>query len=183
MKFRLIRFNIYLLLLLLGVLNSGCASHPSEPKAPKKGYGVLRLHLEVNPDGTDKNGVVTVGRQSPFQINVNKLPFIDENQLSKASLTEDGMGGFALRIQLNRQGTWLLEQYTVANKGRRIGVFAELEDFRWIAAPLITKRISDGAFTFSPDLSREEADQLVLGLNKTIKKLRSRNSLNEPEPE
>jgi len=32
-----------------------------------------------------------------------------------------------------------LEQYTIANKGRRIGIFAELEDFRWLAAPVITK--------------------------------------------
>jgi len=87
-----------------------------------------------------------------------------------------------LKLQLGQQGSWLLEQYTVSNKGRRIAVNAQLDDFHWIAAPLINKRISDGVFTFAPETSREEAEKLVLGLNKAIKKLRSRNSLNEPEP-
>lgn len=183
MKIRLVRFNINLLLL-LGLAGGGWGcSHTgsNEKKAPKKGFDVLSLHLEVNADGSDRNGVVMVGRQTPFPVNVNKAAFIDTTHLGKASLVDDEVGGFKLRIQLNRQGTWLLEQYTVENKGRRIAVFAELEDFHWIAAPLIAKSISDGVFTFTPDATREEAEKLVLGLNKAIKKLRSRNTFNEPE--
>jgi hypothetical protein len=36
---------------------------------------------------------------------------------------------------------------------------------RWLAAPLISHRMADGVLAFTPDLSRPEADQLVLGLN------------------
>src|SRR6266436_5608165 len=187
MKICAVQFNLYLRLLLAAGLFCGCQTHAGhsdagQKKAPKKGYSLVRLHIETNADGTDKNGPVTVGCQSPFTINVSKDPFVNEKHLVKASLEDDGMGGFALRVQFNRQGAWLLEQYTVANKGRHIAVFAELDDFRWLAAPLITKRITDGVLTFSPDTSSEEAEKLVLGLTKAIKKERSRTSLNDPEP-
>ena len=181
MTFRPARFNLYLSLLIGVALAWGCKSDGSQKKAPKKGFSVLRLHIEANLDGTDKNGPVMIGRQTPFALNVNKLPFVEEVHLAKASLADDGLGGFELRIQFNRQGAGLLEQYTVANKGRHIGVFAELDDFRWIAAPLITKRISDGVFSFTPDATREEAEKLVLGLNQVVKKLRNRTTLDEPE--
>jgi hypothetical protein len=182
MKIRRLRFNIYLSIgILAALLASGCHSVPADKKPPKKGYGVLRLHIETNVDGTDKNGTVMIGRREPFPLNVNKLPFIEETQFARVSRTDDGMGGFGLSVQLDRQGTWLLEQYTVAKKGRRIAVFAELEDFHWIAAPVITKRITNGVFAFTPDASREEVDKLVLGLNHRIKKLRGQNTINEPE--
>jgi len=181
MKIRPGRFNTYLCLLFGIALGWGCQTSHT-PKAPKKGYRLLRLHLEVNPDGTGNNSTVTIGRQSTFPVNVNKLPFVDENNLVNARLLEDNFGGFALEIRLNRQGSWLLEQYTVANKGRRIAVFAELDGFRWLAAPRITKGISDGVFSFTPDATREETEKLVLGLNDTVKKLRSRTTLNDPEP-
>jgi preprotein translocase subunit SecD len=182
MKIRRARFNIYLWLSLSLIMAAGgCHTANNEKKAPKKGYALLRLHLEVNLDGTDKNGTVMVGRRTAFPVTVNKLAFIEASHLGRVSLLDDDHGGFKMKVQLNRQGTWLLEQYTVANKGRRIAVFAELEDFHWIAAPLITQRISDGVFTFTPDVSREEAEKLVLGLNQAVKKIRSRNNLNEPE--
>ena len=98
MKFRLARFNTYLLLLLLGILALGCQSGKAEKKAPKKGYSLLRLHLEVNPDGTDKNSSVSVGRVSSFPVNVSKAAFVDEAHLAKASLVENPAGGFQLKI-------------------------------------------------------------------------------------
>ena len=182
MKIRPAPFKIYLLVFLgLAWGGWGCQTDSSQKKAPKKGFSALSLHIEINADGTDKNSTVMVGRQTPFPVNVNKAAFLETSHLARASLVDDGMGGFVFRIQFNRQGTWLLEQYTVQNKGRHIAVFAQLEDFRWIAAPLITKRISDGVFIFTPDASREDAEKLVLGLNKMIKKLRSRNTFNDPE--
>jgi preprotein translocase subunit SecD len=179
MKFRLVRFNTYFCLILGVALGGGCQTSSSEKKAPKTGYRILRLHLEVNADGSDRNSAVTVGRQSPFQVNVEKEPFLDEQHLVRASVVDDDFGGFSLRVQFNRQGTWLLEQCTVANKGRRIAVFSELDKMRWLGAPLITKRLGDGVFTFTPDASREDAEKLVLGLNGTVKKLRNRTTLND----
>ncbi len=181
MKFRLVRFNIYLcLVLILGWAGAGCQSDPAEKKAPKKGYSAISLHLEVNPDGTDKNSTVMVGRQTPFPVNVIKTGFLETVHLGRASVVEDE-GGYKLRLQFYQKGVWLLEQYTVSNKGRRIAVYAELEDFRWLAAPVITQKISDGVLTFTPDASREEAENLALGLNKAIKKIRSQYNLNDPE--
>jgi hypothetical protein len=40
---------------------------------------------------------------------------------------------------------------------------------RWLAAPLISHRIANGVLAFTPDCSREEADQLVQGLNEASK--------------
>ena len=182
MTIRGARLNTYLFLLLGIALGSGCQSDKNQKKAPKKGYNLLRLHIEVNPDGADKSTLVSVGRHASFPVNITMAAFVDEGHLTKVSLFEDAVGGFKIMLQLNRQGAWLLEQYTVSNKGRRIVVSAELEGLRWVAAPLITKRITDGIFTFTPDATREEAEKLVLGLNHTIKKLRSRNTFNDPEP-
>ena len=78
-------------------------------------------------------------------------------------------GGFAIEIQFDENGTWLLEQYSAANPGGHFAIFGQwgdkLANGRWLAAPLITRRIADGVLAFTPDCSRAEADQLVPGLN------------------
>jgi hypothetical protein len=43
---------------------------------------------------------------------------------------------------------------------------------RFLGAPLITKRITDGVFVFTPDATREEAERIVAGLNNVIAKLK-----------
>ncbi len=182
MTIQLTRFNLFLGLLLAGALGWGCQTDPNQKKAPKTGYNLLRLHLEVNPDGTDKSSPVTVGQLSPFPVNVQKVAFVDETHLARASVVDDDLGGFKMRIQFNRQGSWLLEQYTLSSKGKRLAVFAQLDTVRWLAAPIITKSVSDGVLTFTPDATREEAEKLAVGLNKTVKKLRGHNTFNEPEP-
>ena len=69
----------------------------------------------------------------------------------------------------------MLEQYSAANPGKHFAIFGQwgekLADGRWLAAPLITHRIADGMLSFTPDMSREEADRLVLGLNNVAKKI------------
>ena len=42
---------------------------------------------------------------------------------------------------------------------------------RWLAAPLIGHRNATGVLAFTPDLSREEAQQLVIGLNNNAAKM------------
>ena len=41
---------------------------------------------------------------------------------------------------------------------------------RWLAAPRINKRIADGVLVFTPDATREEAEQIALGLNNLAQK-------------
>lgn len=174
MMIRDMRFNIYsrgsvtaFWLMLALIAGGGCAS--GKKKDPNK-YGPrdeasLRFHLEVNRDGQENNGPITVGRQSPFEVNVEKSPFLTEFQIEKAAVVDD-VGGFAISVQLNKQGTFLLEQYTTGHKGRRIGIMAEFGQVRWIAAPVITKRWADGSFVFTPDTTREEAERIVSGVNR-----------------
>ena len=83
------------------------------------------------------------------------------------------MGGFALEFKFDENGTWLLEQYSAANPGGHFVIFGQwgkkLANGRWLANPVITRRISNGTLVFTADCSREEADRLVLGLNNATK--------------
>jgi preprotein translocase subunit SecD len=85
------------------------------------------------------------------------------------------VGGFALRIQFDHRGTILLEEYTTANRGRMVAIFSqfgdELKDYRWLAAPVISRPITDGVLIFTPDTNREEAEEIATGLNNVSKKV------------
>jgi hypothetical protein len=162
-------FNTYLIVTLLGTLcAAGCKS-----LGKKKEVSTLRLHLEVNPDGTDKNGPVPIYRDNPVYVNVEKEPFLNEGRIAKAAVV-DVMGGFAIFIQFDRRGTWLLEQYSTANKGRRVAIMSQFGDARWLAAPVMTKRISDGTLVFTPDATREEAERIVRGLMNVVKEIQEK---------
>ncbi len=172
MKIRWLRFNIYL----LAAVAVTCGCHTTSEKAQKKALSSLRLHLEVSQDGTQGNEPVSVCRSTPVLVNVDKMPFLTEANLSEAKVI-DVIGGYALRLQMDHSGTSLLEMYTAANHGRRIAVFVqfgdELKERRWLAAPVIKQRISNGVFVFTPDASREEAEQIAQGLNNVVKKTRT----------
>ncbi len=171
MMIRVLRFNTYLLAGLLAAFAlasvAGCKSAKSKDpdKYTKKDEASLRVHLEVNADGTENNGPITVGRQSPFEINVQKSPFVTEFQIEKAAVIDD-LGGFSISVQFDKQGSMLLDQYTTGYKGRRMAISSEFGQIRWIAAPVITQRLGDGLLVFTPDTTREEADRIVSGLNR-----------------
>jgi len=172
MMFHLKRFNIYLFVALAAALACGCQS---AEKKKKKELARIELHIEATPSGTGRTEVASILRDSPFDVTVEKTAFLTDANVAEAKVI-NAMGGFAISIQLNREGTWLLEQYTAANIGRKIGVFAQfgkdLAQHRWLAAPVISKRIGNGLFVFTPDTSREEAEEIVLGLNNVSKKMR-----------
>ena len=155
-------FNTYLLASLLALLAGGCAA-PS--KDSKKVESAVRLHLEVNPSPAGQSMRVNVGRSDPLAVNVDQQPFLTELQVDKASVF-DGLGGFSVALQFNSEGAILLEQYTGAYKGRRMAIAAEFGEFRWIAAPVIRQRLADGQLVFTPDLTREETERFVRGLNR-----------------
>ena len=163
------RFNIYLALAFLLGLAGGC-----QTGEPGKEVGALRVHLEVSPDpaGTSQN--ISVLRSDPVLVTIKNEPILTEANIVTAKVI-DARGGFAIEIKFDENGAWLLEQYTAANPGRHFAIFGQWSEkpvaARWLAAPVITHRISNGVLAFTPDCSREEADQLVLGLNNAAKKI------------
>ena len=172
MTIRRQRFNIYLLVTLAAAAVCGCRS--TGDKQSKKLLSTLRLHLETSRYGSKSNERVPIYRQKPIWITVQQAPFLTEADVAEAKVIE-AEGGFALRIQFTHAGTTLLELNTVQNPGRRIAIFSQfgekIEDHRWLAAPLITHRISDGVLVFTPDTNREEAEEIAQGLNNVAKKV------------
>lgn len=160
------RFNLYLLLFVVLMSFTACQS----PEAKRKRQlATARVYLEVAAARPNQSIPVSVLRAAPMNLNVEKNPFLNEIHVAAAQIV-DTPGGFVLTIQLNQKGAWLLEQYTASHHNRRMviqckwGVAPNVQ-YRYIAAPLITKRISDGTLTFTPDATREETEEIVIGLN------------------
>ena len=177
MKIRVWRFNLYLLAALAVIAAGGCQSSPAEKKS-KKLLSTLRLHAEGSRDGTKATELVPIYRQKPVMVRVEKLHFIDEGHVASAKVIDVMGGGFALQIQFDHRGTGLLEECTVVNRPRRIAIFSqfgggELKQARWLAAPTASRRISDGVLTFTPDATREEAEEIAAGLNHVVKKVKT----------
>ena len=161
-------FNTYLLI--LAALITGCFSTDKK----KKELSTFRVHIETNADGTAQNVPVSIGRSVPFSVNIEKAPFLTEYHVEQASVI-DGLGGFQIMVQLNRQGAWLLEQYSLASREKLAAIFSNFGEPRWLAAPRLNRRMSDGVLVFTPDASREEADRLVRGLNNLVKQIKKGN--------
>ena len=78
-------------------------------------------------------------------------------------------------IQFDKHGTLVLDNVTSSYKGSRIVVFSQFGSARWLAAPRIMNRISDGVFTFTPDASREETERIARGLNNIANEMKKRS--------
>ena len=192
MKIRLARFNIYLLSLLLLPAFSGDGGDDEAKKTPpdtkrsedkrtiegkkhSKDSSTLRLYLETTPAAPDRSQEVPLFRTKPVMVTVEKTPFLDEGNVSQASIV-DAEESFLIKIQFDKHGTWLLENMTATSVGKRVAIFSQFGDSqRWLAAPVLTRRISDGVLTFTPDASRAEAERIVSGLNNVAAKLKKKN--------
>ena len=69
---------------------------------------------------------------------------------------------------------FVLDSVTNENHGRRVAIFTQYgvgkpELSRWLAAPYGSP-ITDGVLLFTPLASREESDEIVLGLNNVAKR-------------
>lgn len=149
-------FNIILLLL---ALVAGC-----QTSKDKKELTAVRLHIETNADITGMTMPATIYRAAPTTVTVDNTPFIDERDVTRATVV-DWMGGFAIQIEFNYHGKLVLENTTRFYPGKRIAILAEFGETRWLAAPLIARPITDGQLIFTPDTTREEAERIVRGLN------------------
>ncbi len=172
MMFKSARFNIYLCLALVWLFACGCqTAEQKDAKKKKKESTLVELHMETNREQASDNETVAINRDPPIHVNIDKNTFLDSADVEEAVLVED-LGGFAIKLKFNWRGTQLLEGMTTANRGKRIAVFCTFGPSRWLASPVIHKRISDGVLTFTPDASREEAERIVRGLNNVAKKLK-----------
>src|SRR5436190_22799225 len=129
MKIGTFRFNTYFAVAMVALLGAGCASSKPDhdeagKKKKKRQEAVLKLHLEINADGTDRVGTATVGRSAPFTMSIEKKAFLTQLQIVNAQLLET-QGGYSISLQFDHKGTWMLDQYSTANKGRHIAVWAE----------------------------------------------------------
>ena len=166
MNFYLRRFNLYLLLLLVA-----CGCSLFHKKKVEK-VAAIRIHVEVPVSVPGKSQPIQVLRSQPVVVIVGDEPVLTERNLIAATLLETP-GGFAIRMKFDETGSWMLEQATAGNPGKHLVIFAQwgvtISEGRWLAAPLISRRIPDGMLTFTPDATREEALKLVEGLNHTAK--------------
>jgi hypothetical protein len=173
MKVLVRQFNIYLALAVLIGVAGGCQT--DKKKTPP---AILRVHIETGTDPAGTTQQITVLRSDPVLVTIKREPILSEANVVRAKII-DAQGGFALEIRFDESGTSLLEQYSAINPGGHFAIFGQwgdkISDGRWLAAPFISRRISNGRLAFTPDCSREEADLLVAGLNKNKK-----NNLEKP---
>lgn len=176
MMIRWLRDNLYFFLA-LGLALAALSGCRSPEGARKKVLSTFRLHLEVTRAPGVNSQAVPIYREHPILVNVEKEPFLTEAFVRSAKVI-DIVGGFALSVQFDRQGSWLLEQYTTSNRGHRFAVMSQwttppektLNHGRWLAAPQIGTPTTDGEFTFTPDATRDEAELIALGLTHVAKK-------------
>ena len=141
----------------------------------KDDISVLRVHLQANKNTVGETVPVTLLRSNPVSVTIAHDPILSEANVVGARVIETP-GGFAIEIQFDESSALMLEQYSSANLGLHFVIFGQwsekVADARWLAAPLITHRIANGQLSFTPDMTREQADRLVLGLNNVTKKLK-----------
>jgi hypothetical protein len=157
------RFNTYLALAAVLVLFCGCKT----TKKPKE-VSAIRVHLQASASVAGATDTISVVRADPVSVTVMQDPILTEANVVAARII-NATGGFAIEIQFDESATLMLEQYTASNPGLHLVIFGQWGDKllqgRWLAAPLITHRITNGRLAFTPDCSREEAERFVLGLN------------------
>ena len=174
------RFNLFLALAMLAALLAGCTAMQTLGFKKDEPLGTLRVHIELSPSNAtaskDTAQTVTVLRADPVNVTIDKDPVLTENNLVAAKVVKTPDAP-VIEVRFDENGTWILEQYSAANPGRHFVIYAQwgkdMKDGRWIAAPLITRRLNNGILSFTPDMSTNETDQLITGLNNVIKEFQT----------
>jgi hypothetical protein len=166
------RFNLYFTVAVAAgvLLATGCLT--PEERRDRKMQTTLRMHLSARSSETELREPVIIAGTTIY---VEKAFFLDERSLESASIVDSPGGGFSMRLEFNDHGRMSLESTTAANPSRQIAIFVqfgadELDQGSWLAAPRIPRRISDGVLVFTPGVSREAAEDIVLGLSNVIAK-------------
>lgn len=175
MNFYRRRFNLFFWPAALGLLVSGCAAghsgglfhHKKEPVA------LLRVHVESESKAAGSTKTVSVLRSQPVEVNISTDPVLTEVDVLAARLLGSS-DSFAVELKLEETAGWRLEQYSAINPGKHLAIFGQWgetpTDGRWLAAPLIVRRMAGSVLLFTPDASHAEMEQWVKGLNEAAKK-------------
>jgi preprotein translocase subunit SecD len=157
--------------LALVCLFSGCKS-PEKKKEVKhaKEDTMLKLHMEKDRDDKPDQADVPIYRQRPIMVHIDTNELLNNYDIRNASIVETE-GGFAIRIEFDEHGKRVLENITAREAGRHFVIYAAFPEVRWLAAPRINRRISNGELIFTPDATREEAERIVSGINNVSKKI------------
>jgi preprotein translocase subunit SecD len=166
------RCNCFLVpvwLVVLGAASAGCnttavSSKDFESPDYKRQLSTIRVYLEAGPTAGASAQEAPIFRASPTIVKVERMELFSEANVKDASVV-DVDTGFVIRLELNQRGQWVIENATASNIGKRLAVVCDFGETRWLAAPVISRRISDGVFMFTPDATREEAERIARGLN------------------
>ena len=174
MNFYAGRFNVYLtLLLMVATASTGCALFQKKKAEP---VGAVRLHIESSTNVGSDSQTVSVLRTDPVLVTISKEAILTESSLLRATLVPSP-GGFYVALQFDQTGALTLEQFSAAYGGKHLVIFGQwgdkLKDGRWLAAPIIGGRNASGRLAFTPDMTHDEAQKWVDGLNNRAKKLQT----------
>lgn len=121
-------FNIFFAAF-LSLLIAGCAAVKEGEHAvnPKKEQSTIRLYLEGQKADRTTSGTVMV-TSNRFLYTVERDPFLDEADLSKATLVDHPDGTFSIQLTFDDHGALLLDMYTASHKGKHIVIFSQFPD-------------------------------------------------------
>lgn len=191
----ILRFTlIFLLCASFNLLQSGCTTTSShsgsanqeeealskaEEKAQKqkekenrKKLSILKFFLETSSGSNADIKEVQVFRAWPETIYISTEAFLDERDFQEVNLIDSPDGTFQIEFILTSEGSAILQNITGRYRGRRIVIFGNFGDPRFLGAPKIEKVITDGRITITPDASLEEAERFVLGMKNTIRTIK-----------
>ena len=164
-------------ILVLALLASAAGCKTGEERKRAKEMSTVRVHVESDRGSTDSSSAISIHRSSPILLNVAREAILDESNVAAARIVDEPGGLFAVEIQFDRRGSWVLEHATVSNKGRHLAIFSQFgNQARWLAAPLIHAKNSSGMMRFTPDATRVEAERFARGLNNLARKIERREN-------
>ncbi len=164
------RFNVYFLALCCAAVFGGCKTTAEKREAEE--VTVIRFHRESRTDGSP--AVARAAFRAGPEVGAEASPVLDERNIESAEIVESE-GGFAIQIRFGRHGQMLLDQISTESRNRRLLIWCQWEESRWLAAPMLRGRIPSGYLTFTPDATREETIRIVRGLNNMVKKLKAKD--------
>jgi len=145
------------MLLLLGLT----ACHTGPPKDAV----TLRMHLPASPALQPTRRMMVEVHTPAMSLQVDRLPVLSENDLDHAELVGEGEN-YDMRLTFTTHGTIVLDTVTINARGQQLVIM--LNNIA-VAAPMLSHRIADGVFEFTPDMPREEAEKVVKGLMESVK--------------